>query len=169
MNLKHCVDRFIDNMKVIEGLTRNLSEEQARWKPSPDKWSILEVVNHLRDEEVEDFRTRLNLLINDPHQTWPPIDPPKWAIEREYNKRQLNQSINEFLREREESILWLKGLSSSDWSTSYNHPQGKISAGDLLASWIAHDYLHIRQLTRLHYEYLAQEAAPYSSAYAGTW
>ena len=67
---------------MFAGLVSGLSLEQARWKPSLDKWSILEVVNHLYDEEREDFRQRLSLVLADPMQPWPPIDPRTWVTSR---------------------------------------------------------------------------------------
>ena len=33
------------NTGVIEKLTQDVTLEQARWKPDPDRWSILEVIN----------------------------------------------------------------------------------------------------------------------------
>ena len=42
-------------------------------------------------------------------------------------------------------------------------------AGDLLASWAAHDTHHQRQIVRLRYHRLEQLAEPYSLAYAGEW
>ena len=35
-------------LKAVEGVT----EEQARWKPSPERWTILEYVEHLAVSEV---------------------------------------------------------------------------------------------------------------------
>jgi len=48
-------------------------------------------------------------------------------------------------------------------------PGFPLSAGDLLASWLAHDFLHLRQLTGLHWEYVSLLAKPYSTDYAGMW
>jgi DinB superfamily len=169
MNLSYSIERLAANVNVIESLARNLSAEQARWKPQPDKWSILEVVNHLYDEEREDFRARLDLLLHQPDQRWVPIDPPKWAVEREYNRRDPGQSLESFLQERRISIEWLMSLKNPRFENKYEHPKGVISAGDLLASWVAHDLLHIRQLARLHWDYLNSASAPYRTGYAGKW
>jgi DinB superfamily len=167
--MNYYVDRFFNNVSVFRGLMRDVCEEQARWKPSPEKWSMLEVVNHLYDEERDDFRTRLDLLLHHPDKRWPPIDPPRWAVERKYNEREMGESLERFLQERERSIEWLKGLTEPDWESRYEHPQGVISAGDLLASWLAHDLLHIRQIARLHWQYLNLTSSPYQTAYAGEW
>lgn len=169
MNLDYLIDRLEKNRVVFEGLVRGASPEQARWKPAPDQWSILEVVNHLYDEEREDFRQRLELLLADPSQPWPPIDPRNWATTRSYNERGLDASVNNFFAEREKSIAWLRQLSSPNWENKNEGPNGLLSAGDMLASWMAHDFLHIRQLARIHWQYVNAIAAPYETAYAGPW
>ena len=169
MNLDHFVERFSKNRGVFEGLARSVRAGQARWKPSPEKWSILEVVNHLYDEEREDFRQRLELVLADPTKPWPPIAPRDWVTTRGYNDRDLNTSLDNFFAEREKSIAWLKQLSSTNWQNSNEGPNGTLTAGDLLASWLAHDFLHIRQLARLHWQYIGAIADPYKTTYGGPW
>lgn len=164
------VERLSTNCVVFQGLVKGISLEQARWKPVPDKWSILEVVNHLYDEEKEDFRQRLNLVLVNPEQAWPRIDPQDWVTSRGYNGRDLESSISNFLTERERSLSWLRDLATTNWQNRYQHPDGRsISAGDLLASWLAHDYLHIRQLARLHWQYVGEIARPHQTTYGGPW
>ena len=93
MRVHDIIERLRANADVFDALTRGVSEEQARWRPASDKWSILEVVNHLADEEVEDFRHRIDLALHRPGEPWPPIDPEVWARERQYNSRELGQSV----------------------------------------------------------------------------
>ena len=170
MNLEYFILRLSTNRQVISGLAKAVSLEQARWKPLPDKWSILEVLNHLYDEEREDFRQRLDLVLTNPDQTWPRIDPQNWVTSRGYQERDLDASLNNFLSERERSLSWLSQLTAPNWQNRYQHPDGSvITAGDLLASWLAHDYLHIRQLTRLNWQYVGAIADPYQTTYAGPW
>jgi len=170
MDLQDMIDRLRANAEVLAALAAGVGEAQARWRPAPDKWSILEVVCHLGDEEVEDFRTRLDLTLHRPGAAWPPIDPPGWAAARGYNARDLAQEMARFLAARADSLAWLEGLRSPDWSLSYEHPTGgPISAGDLITSWVAHDHIHVRQLNRLHREYLVAEVSTYAPGYAGTW
>jgi hypothetical protein len=160
--------RLESNLTIISGLIDGVSLEQARWRPAPEKWSILEVVNHLYDEEREDFRQRIDLLLHHPDRDWPGIDPQGWVTAREYQKRDLAESLRGFSSERKDSVAWLRKLGAVDWATFKEHPRaGRMAAGDLLASWVAHDFQHIRQLTRLHYEYIAFSAKPFSVDYAG--
>ena len=169
MNLDYFIKRFSNNRGVFESLLRDVSLEQSRWKPSPDKWSMLEVINHLYDEEREDFRQRLELTLSNPAQSWPPIDPRGWVDTRAYNERALDTSLNNFLAERENSLKWLQRLSEPNWENSNEGPNGRLSAGDLLASWLAHDFLHIRQLARLHWHYIGAVTKPYQTSYGGPW
>jgi hypothetical protein len=153
----------------IHSLTLGISAEQACWKPDPEAWSILEVINHLYDEEREDFRVRVDTILHHPERAWPPINPQGWVMERGYNQRELALSVEDFLKERQKSLAWLKGLENPDWKASITMPFGLFSAGDIFAAWVAHDLLHLRQLIELHWAYLLQAAEPYKLNYAGEW
>ena len=168
-DLQHWIDCLERSAKVIRELVQEVAPEQRMWKPDADRWSILEVIGHLLDEEREDFRVRLRLVLEDPELEWPPIDPQGWVEQRSYAEKNLEETLETFLDERRDSVRWLQGLADPDWSRAKQHPAGALSAGDLLASWTAHDLLHIRQLTWLHLQYVQQRARPYSTEYAGEW
>ena len=157
------------NAKTIRQIVNGVSEEQARWRPRAQDWSILEVINHFYDEEREDFRTRIDYVLHRPGEAAPNIDPAGWVTARAYNQRELAESLANFLREREQSIGWLTGLETPDWRKTLKHPRFTISAGSLLASWLAHDFLHLRQLVELQYSWVKQQVAPFSVDYAGDW
>ena len=170
MNHVALIKRLELNSGAFWSLLGGVGSRQARWKPAPDQWSALEVVCHLGDEEREDFRQRLRSTLADPSEPWPAIDPGGWVSERRYLERDLAAAVEDFLEERKQSVAWLNDLSSPAWENRYAHPLlGEITAGDLLASWVAHDFLHLRQLSRLHYLYAAALAEPHSAAYAGDW
>jgi len=170
MDITYFIKRFAANARAVEGLASGLTDEQAHWKPTQERWCILEVVCHMYDEERLDFRARLDSTLSDPERAWIPINPPGWISMHEYAKQDLQKSIANFLEERERSLDWLTTLEDPSLKNSYDHQEfGQITAGDLLASWLAHDALHIRQITRLHYEYVAQHASPYKLDYAGPW
>ncbi len=169
MDLGWVIARLKGNAARIQALVKGLSESEARWNPEPGSWSSLEVVNHLLDEEREDFRVRIEITLFHPDDPWPPIDPERWVVERAYNERELGLSLAAFLEERETSLKFLKGLEEPNWDASYEARFGTIRAGDLLAAWVAHDILHQRQLIELQYARMARDTAPYSPRYAGEW
>jgi hypothetical protein len=155
---------------AIRALAEGLSEAQARWKPDPARWSILEVICHLHDEEREDFRVRLDLTLHDPKKDWPPINPQGWVTERRYQEQDLAENLEGFLTERQASLRWLRSLETPDWKRRHEHPRfGGMDAGELFAAWVAHDFLHIRQLAHLHHAYTAHLSDPFGTGYAGEW
>jgi DinB superfamily len=154
---------------AVHSLTLGITMQQARWKPDAQAWSILEVINHLYDEERLDFRVRVDYILHHPDQPWPPINPQGWVTERGYNQRELAVSVDDFLKERQKSLAWLKGLESPDWKVSVKVSFGQFSAGDILAAWVAHDLLHLRQLVELHWAYTLRLVEPFKVDYAGEW
>ncbi len=169
MNLQDVAARMESQAQAIRALALGLTEEQARWKPTPESWSVLEVVNHLLDEEREDFRARLDFILQRQVGPWPPINPAGWVIERRYNERDLGVSLESFLHERRRSVDWVRGLVSPDWMLSDSTPFGPMTGGDMLASWVAHDVLHLRQLVKLHWALVGRTIEPFDVRYAGTW
>ncbi len=160
---------LIDSTNMIMALLAGVSQDEARLKPDPESWSVLEVVCHLYDEEREDFREHLDFILNRRGQEWHRIDPPGWVTERQYNSRDFRDMKEKFFGERSRSLDWLKGLAGADWEASYASPFGTMKAGDMFASWVAHDNLHLRQLVELRRARLERISQPYSIAYAGDW
>ena len=141
-----------------------------KWKPPSGNWSILEIVCHLGDEEVEDFRTRVRMTLENPGDDWPPIDPEGVAISRKYQDSSIDDALERFLVERAESVRWLRSLKDPNWQLAYQHPRfGRIQAGEVLTAWVAHDHLHTRQIAKRLFEMSARDGEPYSTSYAGEW
>ena len=155
--------------EIIRALVIGVTQAEAQVKPTPESWSILEVVCHLYDEEREDFRQRVDFILNRPGEKWPPIHPDAWVTERKYNERDLEQSLNDFLTERGKSLVFLRGLESPNWNANHTSEFGERKAGDLLGSWVAHDNLHMRQLVELRRVRVEKITAPYDIRYAGDW
>jgi hypothetical protein len=170
MNAARLVSSLERFAAVVPAAVRDLTDSDARWKPADGSWSVLEIVMHLGDEEVEDFRTRLRLTLEDSSRVWPGIDPPQWAIDRKYNEADLDQAVNRFVRERLFSIEWLRSLGEVDWAITHNHPKlGSMRAGDLLAAWTAHDALHLRQIAKRMHQLAKVHAGGFKIEYAGEW
>ena len=155
--------------EIIRALIMGVTQAEARFKATPESWSVLEVVCHLYDEEREDFRQRLDIILHRPTEKWPPIDPVGWVTTRGYNERNLAETLDSFLAEREKSLTWLKSLSTPNWEAEYIAPFGSIKSGNMLASWVAHDNLHIRQLVELRRGRIESLAEPFDVRYAGEW
>jgi hypothetical protein len=169
MNHNKIIQELIRNKLVFNELLTGLTDKEFLWKQNSDKWCLLEIICHLYDEEREDFRTRTKQVLESPELPLPKIDPVGWVIERKYLQQNFSEKLKDFLSEREQSVKWLQSLKNPKWENAYNHPKlGKMTAKLILANWLAHDYLHIRQITKLKYDHLKSKSDE-DLSYAGNW
>jgi len=170
INIEEILRQLTSNAQAIRALVQTISEEQAHWKPNPETWSMQEVMGHIYNEERIDFRKHLKEMLNDPPKPWGGFRPEEFVI-----VENCRQALEGFLIEREASIGWLKALESPNWDIQSQAAFGPLNeivtlrAGDVLLSWVAHDFLHIRQMNELLYAWNAKQASPYSVDYAGGW
>lgn len=164
-------DRWIEQLsqahRWLPALFEATDPDHWRAHPSPGKWSLLEILAHLVDEEREDFRPRLLSTLEDPDQPWKPIDPEGWVSEREYASKNPRELLEDWKSERKASVDRLREVVQPEWSRAHAHPSlGPLSAGDLLCAWIAHDHLHARQIMRTRWQLLESATASFSARYA---
>lgn len=170
IHIKEIIRQLTGNAEAMRALVQTISDEQAQWKPNPETWSMKEVMEHVYNEERIDFRKHLKEMLSDPPQLW-----GEFRHEEYVSVEDCCQALEGFLTEREASIAWLKALKSPDWDTASQAPFGPagdvlvFSAGDVLASWVAHDFLHMRQMIELLYAWNEKQVSPYSVQYAGGW
>jgi len=163
------VNQLAGNIEIFRAQLRQVTEKMVHWKPSKDKWCVLEVVSHLYDEEREDFRARVQSILQDPNRQLVTFDPLLWVAEHDYIHQDFDVARKRFFKERDFSINWLTNLNSPRWDHTYKHPKlGPISARMMLSNWLAHDYIHIRQINRLFYQYLDSHNEC-DLSYAGKW
>jgi len=169
MLLSDIILRLENNKLVFQSLLHSLSPEEYLWKPSPTKWCLLEIACHLVDEEIEDFRTRVRHALETPQKPLKPIHPEVWPKERAYMKRNFDYMLEKLLVERDVSIDWLNTLTHAPWQNAVDHPQlGQLSALHFLENWLAHDYLHIRQINAYKRGYFSEKSSQ-DLTYAGNW
>ena len=169
MNSSYIIQNLSRNQAVFHELLHDLTPIETSWKPAPDKWSLLEIVCHLYDEEREDFRARVDHVLTTPSKPLPPSDPVGWVTARKYSERNYNEMLTLFIEERKQSVKWLSSLQSPAWDNAYDHPRmGKLTAEMFLVNWHAHDLLHMRQIIAVKHMYLSQLTSE-TLQYAGSW
>ena len=167
--MNYVIEQLEKNKTVFQNLLKDENENMVLWKQTPEKWCLLEIVCHLVDEECYDFRFRAKWCHEHPNQIPPSIDPVGWVTKHDYIHQDYKVKLKQFLEEREHSVTWLQSLNDVNWDNTFQHPQlGTMSARLFMANWLAHDYLHIKQILRLKYDYLNHELGE-NLNYAGIW
>lgn len=153
---------------ALAAVLAGTSADDSRWRPADGAWSLREVVGHLLAEETDDFRARLRATLEDPARPWATLDPEATVRARGFQEQDLATLLATFRDERARSIAWLRTLSSPAWETAHQPPRGRpLHAGDLLASWAAHDARHLEQAAKRLHGLAARHGAPYDVGYAG--
>ena len=152
----------------LDEALRTRSADLLSRRPEPSSWSATEIVCHLRDVE-ELFRIRFHtiLALDDPKiltlgadpedlAAWGiggrvghPLDPDRWAEDRQYARNDPAGALAAFRRHREETLALLNPLSDAQWLLGGIHLRlGRLTLGDWVASLAAHDDNHLDQLRR---------------------
>jgi uncharacterized damage-inducible protein DinB len=135
--------------ETLQTLLRYYSTERTTTASAGEEgWSVVEVICHLRDsEEASLTRTRLMRDQNNPKLT--ARDPAKLAIESNYASTPLDSALSAFLKFRDEHIRELTALSPEQWERTGEHPSaGQITISGLIAHLVAHDAIHLAQISR---------------------
>src|SRR6516225_727584 len=60
-----CLDLLKETPAILRGLMRELSHDDAHWKPAPDRFSVAEVLAHLSHSEGHCYRRRVDQFLNE--------------------------------------------------------------------------------------------------------
>ena len=170
MELESVIAALEQNRKVFTETLTDMPESLINWKANPKKdWSLLDIICHLVDEEKEDFRARVDHTLQNPDTPLASSDPVGWVKKRDYNGQDFEKKVEQFDKERQISLAWLKTTADLNWDNSLYHSEvGTMSARSFLFNWLAHDYHHIRQINGIKYNFLKQNSGD-SLEYAGNW
>ena len=157
------------NKKIFQSLLSDAIFDLQQWRPQENNWNQHEIVCHLLDEEQFDFRARIQHTLEIPGEPMPSINPVEWVKEKNYAIWNYEHTLENFLEERNKSIFYLRSLKGVDWEIVHHHPAlGAVTAESFLYNWLAHDYLHIRQINKNQYLFF-KENSGIDLNYAGKW
>ena len=152
---------------LLDAVVADLTPGRWRARPASDEWAPVEIVCHLRDEEAEDFGARVRVLLEGGAR-FAPIDPEGWATARHYFDADPVEALEAFRRHRAESLAMLADAAPERFVVSGESPSGlRLSGLDLIAAWVTHDGLHLRQVAGTMTREWADRWAPLRVNYAG--
>lgn len=163
--------RFRRMERTLDEITAMLEghdEATLARRPAPSSWAAKETICHLRDIEelfLVRFRTMLAedapkfLVLGEfPHDRaeWGlvdgdamPLDPDRWAEERQYLRNDAYTALAAFRRRRGETLAFLARLTADQWRRGSRHVTlGHMTYDDWVALIAAHDDNHLDQIRR---------------------
>jgi hypothetical protein len=143
-----CLDMLEAAPAILRGLMCEISEQDARWKPAPDRFSIAEVLAHLSHSEGHCYRARLDRFMAEDVPEFEP-DDAQMHLER-YRDADPEDEFDHFEEQRETNIEFLRGLPLGAGERRAVHKSaGEITMAQMLHEWTLHDLGHIRQVAEL--------------------
>ena len=117
-------------------------------RPDAKNWAAKEVVCHLRDTE-EGFMARFEAMLAMDDLKLLPVNPDRWAEERQYLRNDCGDALGAYRKRREETLAFLKKLAADQWSRAAVHPaRGRMTYDDFVTLIAWHDENHLDQLKR---------------------
>lgn len=143
-----CLDLLEATPAIVRGLMSEISEEDARWKPAEDRFSIAEVLSHLSHSEGHCYRARVDRFLN---EEMPELEPDDAQMHLEvYKNADPEEDFGHFEDQRESNIEFLRGLPAEAGNRKALHrAAGEITLSQMLHEWALHDLGHIRQISEL--------------------
>lgn len=143
-----CLDLLEATSGILRGLMTELTEEDARWKPAPGRFSVAEVLAHLSHSESHCYRMRLDRFMAESRPEFEPDDAQMYLDL--YRDADPEDSFDQFEEKRENNIEFLRGLSAGAGDRIALHKEyGEITLAQMLNEWALHDLAHIRQIAEL--------------------
>lgn len=143
-----CLNLLEATPGILRGLMSELTDDDARWKPAPDRFSVAEVLAHLSHSEGHCYRMRVDRFLA---ETRPAFEPDHARMYLDlYRGADPEDAFDQFEEQRETNVEYLRGLPSQAGERVALHREaGQITLSQMLHEWALHDLGHIRQIAEL--------------------
>jgi len=140
--------------EAIEGL----AEEELRYKPAPDKWSIHQILIHVTDSEISST-SRLKKVLAEEEPILISFDQDAWANNLGYDQMDREQHLLLFKLLRSSMQTILDNLTSDQSErVGVYVDQGRFTFKQLLEYRVEHVRDHLAQIERVREAYRQSRA-----------
>ena len=143
-----CLELLDSTPDILRGLMSELTDEDARWKPAEDRFSVAEVLAHLYHSEGHCYRMRLDRFLSEERPEFEPDDAQMYLDL--YRNADPDDAFGRFVEQREKNVEYLRELPASAGDRRAIHKEyGEITLSQMLHEWALHDLGHVRQIAEL--------------------
>jgi hypothetical protein len=151
--------------RVVRALLEGLPDKWTRSNEGGESWSPFDVVGHLIHGEKTDWIPRAKRILERGESE--PFEPFDRFAQFELSKgKELGELLDEFESRRADNLRTLRELrlGAGDLERRGLHPDlGPVTLGQLLATWVAHDLSHVRQIARVMARQYRDEVGPWTA------
>ena len=137
---------------LIAALTEGRDAAQLQTRPTPDAWSAVELLAHLR-ACADVWGNCIATILAEDHPTIRAINPGAWIEQTDYTGLVFESSFHAFTSQRTALLTTLTPLSAAEWEraatvTGAGRPLERTV--HFYAQWLArHERTHLKQMARI--------------------
>jgi len=147
---KQHLDAAEKSPREIAAAVSGLPDKDLRFKPSPEKWCVLEILGHLADIEIV-YGYRLRQMLADSKPVIAPMDQDAWARNLGYLQSPPVELVAFYGVARHHNLRVLRRLKPEDYTKPAFHPelQREVTVADLVKAMGGHGASHLQQIEKL--------------------
>jgi hypothetical protein len=147
--LSELLERFRRGPDLVAAVITGAAGAELDFVPSPEKWSIRQILAHLADSEVV-CSDRFRRVIAENNPTLVGYDQDAWTAHLNYKRRKTAASLDLFRRLRQENYELMKDLPEEVFERTGTHTErGPMTLLQLVAYDADHHEKHAQQLQEL--------------------
>jgi hypothetical protein len=150
IELADIIDLLDRTPRALKELLHGLPKTWTETNEGENTWSPFDVVGHLIHGEHVNWIPRAKMILEcGETKMFEPFD--RFAQFEASQGKTMEELLEEFANIRQENIRTLKelNLTLEDLQKVGHHPEfGRVTLGELLATWAAHDLDHVVQISR---------------------
>jgi len=148
-NINQILEKQRDAAPDLASLIAGKAEPALRRAPAPGKWSVVEVIAHMAEDELASS-WRYRQMLENPGVPLAGFDQDEWARRGQYAKWDLRDALEMFRLLRAANVRLLEGLTEDEWARWGTHTErGRVTVAELAEHMTGHDERHMQQIVRI--------------------
>jgi len=155
--------RFFETLattpQTLKASLKGLSKKVLLWTPAPGKWSILEILCHMRDMEREAYIERYTRVLSEDEPKLPDLNGESFAILRAYRSQKAPEVVREWVALRRQTLQLLRKTGKAQWARAGIHATaGRLTMEDLIQRHaLGNDTAHLGQIEAIKRRFVVLE------------
>ncbi|KAF0815569.1 hypothetical protein KIS4809_5688 [Bacillus sp. ZZV12-4809] len=143
------IEEYSRGFMMLRESISKLSEEEIRYNPGKDKWSIHQIIIHITDSELVATH-RMKKVLSEPEPLLPAPDQDAWASSLVYEQLDREEYLLLFKMLRSSMLPILQNLTTEQLQRIAVYPDGlRLTFKDLLEFRVDHIRGHLDQIERV--------------------
>lgn len=133
--------------RELADLVAPQDDETLRWRPIPNKWSVKEILCHLRDFERDAMLERYRSVLAEDNPYLPHLDNEAKQRDGDYINQDGGAVLEEIRSLRAQTIAILEQAPAGSWTRTGRHfSSGRITLEQIVERHVLHDMKHLSQI-----------------------